>query len=100
MGMHADVCMLHSDDPPHLARVLSQQAMKLAYLAESGEILLTPGARDRVIDQFTVHYEMRHGHAQYVMDSLREVRPVGRMFGRLRAFDTLDRKSTRLNSRH
>src|SRR3546814_1864868 len=70
--------------------------MKLAYLAESGEILLTPGAWDRVTDQFTVHYEMRHGHAQYVMDSLREVRPVARMLGRLREFDTLVRLWARL----
>src|SRR3546814_19021629 len=39
---------------------------------------------------------MGQGHAQYVMYSLGEVRPVGRMFGRLREFDTLVRLWARL----
>lgn len=96
MGMHADVGVVHKGDPQHLIHLLGQRAMKLAYLAELGEILLTPGARDRVIDEFTVHYEIRHGHAQYVLDSPRGVRTVGRMFGRLREFDTLVRLWVRL----
>lgn len=96
MGMHADVAMTHSADPAQVVRPLSQQAMKLAYLAEPGEILLTAGARDRIVDQFTVHHETRYGHGRYVLDGQRDVRPVGRMFGRLREFDTLVRVWARL----
>lgn len=91
LGMHADVVMMHSPDPSQLVPALSHHAMRLAYLAEPGEILLTTAARDRVIAQFTVHYENRHGHAQHVLDAARDLRPVGRMFGRMREFDTLVR---------
>lgn len=96
LGMHADVMMMHTAEPSQLVPALSHQAMKLAYLAEAGEILLTTAARDRIITQFTVHYETRHGNAQHVLDAQRDMRPVGRMFGRMREFDTLVRLWARL----
>lgn len=91
MGMHANVSKISVNDSPHPARLLYQRAMRLSYLAESDEILVSAGVRDRIIDQFTVHAEMRHGHNRYVLDFQREARPVGRMFGRVREFDTLVR---------
>lgn len=96
MGMHADVAMLHSSDPAQIARPLSQHAMKLAYLAEPNEVLLTANTRDRIVDQFAVHYETRYDHELYVLDAQRDIRPVERMFGRMREFDTLVRLWARL----
>ena len=96
LGMHADVVMMHTPDPSQLVPALSHHAMRLAYLAGPGEILITAAARDRIITQFTLHYETRHGHAQHVLDAPRDLRPVGRMFGRMREFDTLVRMWARL----
>ncbi len=96
LGMHADVLMMRNAEPGQVVPLLSHHAMRLAYLAEPGEILLTTAARDRVITQFTVHYENRHGQAQHVLDSIRDLRPVGRMFGRMREFDMLVRMWARL----
>src|SRR5690606_7899224 len=91
MGIHANVSKISTSAAPHPARLLYQRAMRLSYLAEPDEILISAGVRDRIIDLFTVHAEMRHGHNRYVLDFQREARPVGRMFGRVREFDTLVR---------
>ncbi|NYT85123.1 AAA family ATPase [Pollutimonas harenae] len=96
MGIHADVAMMHSSDLAKIVRPLSQHAMKLAYLAEPHEILLTASTRDRIVGQFAVHYETRYDHELYVLDAQRDVRPVERMFGRMREFDTLVRFWARL----
>ncbi|MFT0547408.1 AAA family ATPase [Allopusillimonas ginsengisoli] len=96
IGIHADVVMMHSADAAQVLRPLGQHAMKLAYLAEPGEILLTTGVRDRIVDQFTVNYESRYGQSLYALGMQRDIRPVGRMFGRMREFDTLVRLWARL----
>src|SRR5690606_16241314 len=96
LGMHADVVTMQSAEPSQLVPALSHHAMRLAYLAEPGEILITTALRDRITTQFTVHFEMRHGTEQYILDAPRDLRPVGRMFGRMREFDTLVRIWARL----
>src|SRR5690606_40389380 len=68
LPIYADVLMMRNAEPGQVVPLLSHHAMRLAYLAEPGEILLTTAARDRVITQFTVHYENRHGQAQHVLE--------------------------------
>src|SRR3546814_9735611 len=65
--------------------------MRLAYLADSGEILISAPARDRLAGEFATHAEKRHGRNLCLLEFPLEAKVVRRMFGRVREFDSLVR---------
>src|SRR3546814_10517609 len=65
--------------------------MRLAYLADSGEILISAPARDRLAGEFATRAEKRHGRHLCLLEFPLEANVVRRMFGRVREFDSLVR---------
>jgi len=100
MGLHADIALVQSDERPDAGALVTQQAMRLGYLAEAGEILLTPAARERLADQFSVRVERRHGRELCLLEAPLEAQAVHRMFGRVREFDSLVRMWAHLRPLH
>lgn len=96
MGLHADIALVDADAGPDAGALVTQEAMRLAYLAEAGEILISPAARDRLTDQFAARAEKRHGRELCILESQRDALAVHRMFGRVREFDSLVRMWVRL----
>ncbi|CAP42786.1 conserved hypothetical protein [Bordetella petrii] len=91
MGIHADISLVQSTVRPDAGALVSQRAMRLAYLADSGEILISAPARDRLAGDFATRAEKRHGRNLCVLESQLEAKVVRRMFGRVREFDSLVR---------
>jgi DNA-binding SARP family transcriptional activator/tetratricopeptide (TPR) repeat protein len=89
MGLHADIALVQSDERPDAGALVTQEAMRLAYLAEAGEVIVSPSVHERLSDQFAVRDEKRHGRELCLLESQLETQAVRRMFGRVREFDTL-----------
>jgi DNA-binding SARP family transcriptional activator len=89
MGLHADIALVQSDERPDAGALVTQEAMRLAYLAEAGEIIVSPSVHERLSDQFALRDEKRHGRELCLLESQKEAQAVRRMFGRSREFDTL-----------
>ncbi|MBV7486036.1 AAA family ATPase [Bordetella sp. BOR01] len=96
MGIHADISLVQSNTRPDAGALVSQRAMRLAYLADTCEILLSAATRDRLADQFAVRAEKRHGRHLCLLEFQLEAKVVRRMFGRVREFDSLVRLWARL----
>lgn len=90
-GIHAEISLVQSETRPDAGALVSQGAMRLAYLADAGEILISAATRDRLVGEFAVHAEKRHGRHLCLLDSQLEAKVVRRMFGRVREFDSLVR---------
>lgn len=96
MGLHADIALVHADERPDGGALVTQEAMRLSYLAEAGEILIGSAVRERLMDQFAVRSEKRHGRQLCLLEAQLEAAAVHRMFGRVREFDSLVRMWARL----
>jgi DNA-binding SARP family transcriptional activator len=100
MGLHADIALVQSEERPDAGALVSQEAMRLAYLAEAGEIIVSPSVHERLSDQFALRDEKRHGRELCLLESQLEAQSVRRMFGRAREFDTLVHIWARLPMAH
>ncbi|HTK00161.1 MAG TPA: AAA family ATPase [Bordetella sp.] len=89
MGLHSDIALVQSDERPDAGALVTQEAMRMAYLAEAGEVMVSPSVHERLSDQFAVRDEKRHGRELCLLESQMEAQAVRRMFGRAREFDTL-----------
>jgi DNA-binding SARP family transcriptional activator len=100
MGLHADIALVDTDERPDAGALVTQEAMRLGYLAEAGEVLVSGAVRDRLADRFGVRAEKRHGRELCLLESQLEGQGVHRMFGRVREFDSLVRMWARLPAAH
>ncbi|ANN76553.1 AAA family ATPase [Bordetella flabilis] len=100
MGLHADIALIESDERPDAGALVTQEAMRLGYLAEAGEVLVSAAVRDRLADQFGVRSEKRYGRDLCLLEAPLEGQGVHRMFGRVREFDSLVRMWARLPPAH
>ena len=91
MGIHADISLVQSQARPDAGALVSQRAMRLAYLADACEILVSATTRDRLAGQFAIRAEKRHGRQLCLLEFPLEAKVVRRMFGRVREFDSLVR---------
>lgn len=89
MGLHSDIALVLSDERPDAGALVTQEAVRMAYLAEAGEVIVSPAVHERLSDQFVVRDEKRHGRELCLLESQLEAQAVRRMFGRAREFDAL-----------
>lgn len=88
MGLHADIAPAQTGTRADATAPFIQRAMRLAYLAGPGEILVSAAARGRLAGAFSTRVEKRHGDHCCVLEQAYETN-VRRMFGRAREFDML-----------
>jgi DNA-binding SARP family transcriptional activator len=101
MGIHADLACIHGDNSALPMMLVGQRALRLAYLAEPGETLLTEAAQARLSDRFVARADGRYGLRVGVLEGQSQSITVHRMFGRTTEFDILVRRwnSLRRDSR-
>lgn len=101
MGIHAELARVPEDNGTLPMMLVGQRALRLAYLAESGETLLTDAAQARLSDRFVVRQDERYGLHVGVLEGQSQAITVHRMFGRTTEFDILVRRwnSLRRNER-
>ncbi|AOB32427.1 hypothetical protein AKI39_19425 [Bordetella sp. H567] len=101
MGIHAELARVPADNGTLPMMLVGQRALRLAYLAESGETLLTDSAQARLSDRFMVRSDERYGLHVGVLEGQSQAITVHRMFGRTTEFDILVRRwnSLRKNER-
>lgn len=92
MGIHADLAYVPPDSGSLPMMLVGQKALRLAYLAETGETLLSDAARTRLSDRFTVREDERYGLKIGVLQGPCQTITVHRMFGRTTEFDILVRR--------
>ena len=96
MGLHTGLASATPGRGADPGLLIGQQATRLAYLAEPGDILVTSAAHDRLDDQYELCRNAHHGTPLWRLIATREHTTIGRMFGRVREFDRLVRRWTRL----
>ncbi|CAM3874407.1 AAA family ATPase [Bordetella bronchialis] len=101
MGIHAELARVPADNGTLPMMLVGQRALRLAYLAEPGETLLTDAAQARLSDRFMVRSDERYGLHVGVLEGQSQAITVHRMFGRTTEFDILVRRwnSLRKNER-
>ncbi|WP_176464079.1 AAA family ATPase [Bordetella genomosp. 11] len=92
MGIHAELARVPADNGTLPMMLVGQRALRLAYLAESGETLLTDSAQSRLSDRFVVRPDERYGLRVGVLEGQSQAITVHRMFGRTTEFDILVRR--------
>jgi DNA-binding SARP family transcriptional activator len=92
MGIHAELARVPPDNGALPMMLVGQRALRLAYLAESGETLLTDAAQARLSDRFMVRPDERYGLRVGVLEGQSRSITVHRMFGRTTEFDILVRR--------
>jgi DNA-binding SARP family transcriptional activator len=92
MGIHADLACVPPDNGALPMMLVGQRALRLAYLAESGETLVTDSAQARLSDRFAVRCDQRYGLRVGLLEGQSQGITVHRMFGRTIEFDILVRR--------
>lgn len=92
MGIHADATPIHSASRSVSGMLISQRAIRLAYLSRHREILMTGAVCRRISNRFIVRDDERYECHVYVLDCQVEAVAVHRMFGRTPEFDRLIRR--------
>jgi DNA-binding SARP family transcriptional activator len=92
MGIHADLACVPPDNGALPMMLVGQRALRLAYLAESGETLVTESAQARLSDRFAVRCDQRYGLRVGLLEGQAQNITVHRMFGRTTEFDILVRR--------
>jgi DNA-binding SARP family transcriptional activator len=92
MGIHAELASIPADNAALPMMLVGQRALRLAYLAEPGETLLTDAAQARLSDRFMIRSDGRYGLRIGVLEGHSQGITVHRMFGRTTEFDILVRR--------
>lgn len=98
MGLHADLSCVSSASVAGAAMLIGQRALRLAYLAEPGEVLMTDEAQSRLGDRFKMGQDDRYGLSVCVLQGREDPTSVHRMFGRSQEFELLARRWTELDA--
>lgn len=96
MGIHAGTVPGQSGRWPEEGTIINQQAMRLAYLSHAGEILVSTSASERLARHYVFRHDSRHGRSLQRLIGPQDTKSIGRMFGRVREFDSLVRLWARL----